>query len=142
MDLSALDPALLAKWNCSVPRYTSYPTAPQFQAMEEAVAISHLRAFDASDKSLSLYIHIPFCRSMCLFCGCSVILNRNGERQAAYLEHLFQEIDLWPSTGKRPLVQLHLGGGTPTSLTEEEFERLMEKLKSRFVWGAGAEISI
>jgi oxygen-independent coproporphyrinogen-3 oxidase len=144
MDLVSLDPATMAKWNRPVPRYTSYPTAPQFKAMEEEVAISRLKAFDATDKPLSLYIHIPFCKSMCLFCGCSVVLNRNPKRQAAYLNLLFQEIELVSGrfSKKRRLSQLHLGGGTPTSLTEGEFDELMEALQRQFIFSEDAEISI
>jgi oxygen-independent coproporphyrinogen-3 oxidase len=144
MDLISLDPALLAYWNRAVPRYTSYPTAPQFQVLEEEVAISHLKAFDATDNPLSLYIHIPFCKSMCLFCACSVVLNRNPKRQAAYLDLLLREIELISAhfAKKRVISQLHLGGGTPTSLTEEEFSRLLDVLRKRFVFSEDAEISI
>ncbi|MBU6446839.1 MAG: oxygen-independent coproporphyrinogen III oxidase, partial [Verrucomicrobia bacterium] len=128
----------------SIPRYTSYPTAPQFQAMEEGIVVDHLKRFDASQKPLSLYFHIPFCKTMCLFCGCSVVLNRNPERQRLYLDHLCQEVDLAARSfsSKRRVAQLHLGGGTPTSLTEEEFERLMAKIHDHFVFVEDAEISI
>ncbi len=144
MDLISLDPAMLAKWNRPVPRYTSYPTAPQFKAIEEDVVIGRLNAFDAADKSLSLYIHIPFCKSMCLFCACSVVLNRNPKRQADYLHLLLREIELVGAqfTKKKRVSQLHLGGGTPTSLTEEEFDVLMEAIQKRFYFSEDAEISI
>jgi oxygen-independent coproporphyrinogen-3 oxidase len=119
-------------WTQSVPRYTSYPTAPQFAAIDESIARQKLIDFDQSGKSLSIYIHIPFCKSMCLFCGCSVVLNRNPQRQAAYLDLLLKEIELIPFASKKPVAQLHIGGGTPTSLTEEEMERLMNALRARF----------
>ena len=139
-DLIRIDPNDLAKWNRPVPRYTSYPTAPQFKGVDELLYKEHLAK--AGSKPLSLYIHIPFCRSMCLFCGCSVILNRNPERQAAYLDWLIQEIE-WVSREVRGQVsQLHLGGGTPTSLNIFEFERLMEALQRSFRFQSGAEISI
>lgn len=143
-DLIQVDPNLLAKLNRPVPRYTSYPTAPQFQEIEESTYIRHLRAFDASDKPLSLYFHIPFCKSMCLFCGCSVVLNRKPERQQTYLDHLCREVDLAARhfSSKRLVSQLHLGGGTPTSLTEGEFERLMNKIHEHFIFSDDAEISI
>ncbi|MBX7066240.1 MAG: oxygen-independent coproporphyrinogen III oxidase [Parachlamydiales bacterium] len=143
-DLVQVDPQLLAKLNRAVPRYTSYPTAPQFQPIDESAAIRHLRLFDASNKPLSLYFHIPFCKSMCLFCGCSVVLNRKPERQQLYLDHLCQEIDLVARniSNKRLVTQLHLGGGTPTSLNEEEFDRLMKKIHEHFVFSEDAEISI
>ena len=143
-DIISLDPALLSIWNRPVPRYTSYPTAPQFQAIDEKRAADRLKAFDATDKPLSLYIHIPFCKTMCLFCGCSVVLNRNPERQAAYLNLLLKEIELAGAyfSKKREVSQLHLGGGTPTSLTVEEFDLLLSALHRQFTFTKDAELSI
>jgi oxygen-independent coproporphyrinogen III oxidase len=143
-DLVQVDPALLAKWNRSVPRYTSYPTAPQFHPIGEEVLHEKLSAFDQTAKPLSLYFHIPFCKSMCLFCGCSVVLNRNPERQTLYLDRLLKEIELAARSfsSKRRVSQLHLGGGTPTSLTIAQFEKLMEKIHCHFTLIEGAEISI
>ncbi len=112
--------------------------------MEEAALQERLRAFDATPKPLSLYLHIPFCKTMCLFCGCSVVLNRRPEKQTAYLEWLHQEIALTASSfrTRRHVSQLHLGGGTPTSLSVEEFERLMQTLRASFSFEADAELSI
>lgn len=143
-DLIHVDPLLLAKWNRPVPRYTSYPTAPQFALQTEELFKEKLAAFNASPKSLSIYLHIPFCKTMCLFCACSVVLNRKPERQATYFSHLLKEIELVAGnfSAKRHVTQLHLGGGTPTSLTMEEFSQLMEKLQQHFVWGKEGEISI
>jgi oxygen-independent coproporphyrinogen-3 oxidase len=98
-DIVHIDPKILAMWNRSVPRYTSYPTAPQFYPLDPPEL--------KSDQPISIYIHIPFCKTMCLFCGCSVILNRNPERQSDYLAHLIKEISLIP---KHQVSQLHLGG--------------------------------
>lgn len=132
----------LTKWNLSVPRYTSYPTAPKFEQMDVSVYLEKLKKFDQTEKPLSVYIHIPFCKTMCLFCACSVTLNRRPERQRSYLEHLLKEIDLLPFKTRRRVMQLHLGGGTPTSLTEEEFASLMEKLREKFLFTEEDEISI
>ncbi|MDE3045378.1 MAG: oxygen-independent coproporphyrinogen III oxidase [Verrucomicrobiota bacterium] len=134
----------LKKWDRPVPRYTSYPTAPQFIALGEEVARERLQAFDATERPLSLYVHIPFCKTMCLFCGCSVVLNRRPERQASYVEALLREIEGTAKcfSKKREVSQLHLGGGTPTSLTEEELARLMETLHRCFSFSEKAEISI
>lgn len=144
MDLIHVDPDLLHRWNRSVPRYTSYPTAPQFKPIDESQLVEKLRQFDRTIKPLSLYFHIPFCKTMCLFCGCSVVLNRKPERQSAYLNHLLQEIEGVAAyfSGKRSVSQVHLGGGTPTSLTEGEFEQLMEKIHDRFRLTPDAEVSI
>jgi oxygen-independent coproporphyrinogen-3 oxidase len=93
---------------------------------------------------LSLYFHIPFCKTMCLFCGCSVVLNRKPERQKEYLGYLLKEIEGVAKhfSKKRAVTQLHFGGGTPTSLTEQQFEELMEKIHNHFFLVPGAEISI
>lgn len=137
-----IDAAFLARWNQSVPRYTSYPTAPQFYPLQSAAYEEVLLQLDQTEKPLSLYIHIPFCRSMCLFCGCSVILNRKEENQRAYVDLLLQEIQLAPWIQKRPVTQLHFGGGTPTSLKAEEIEELMHALKTRYFFPEEAEISM
>ena len=143
-DIVHLDPQILIKWNRPIPRYTSYPTAPQFAPVEEDLLQKKLIAFDQTEKPLSLYVHIPFCKSMCLFCGCSVVLNRNPDRQDAYVQHLLQEIELVSRhfAKRRVVTQLHLGGGTPTSLTEGQFEQLMGKIHRRFSLAPDAEISI
>lgn len=143
-DLIQVDPHFLAKWNRSIPRYTSYPTAPQFKPIEEGDFKQKLQAFDRSQKPLSLYLHIPFCKTMCLFCGCSVVLNRSEEKQANYLQHLVKEIALTAQnfSRKRKVSQLHLGGGTPTSLNEKEFALLMGALHRHFELEKTAEISI
>lgn len=141
-DIIRVDPSLLTRWNISVPRYTSYPTAPQFYGVDESLYRQKISLFDASLKPLSIYIHIPFCKTMCLFCGCSVVLNRKPENQTAYLQLLLKEIALLSFTQKRVVSQLHLGGGTPTSLTEEEFDTLMQALFDKFIFSEDAEISI
>lgn len=79
---------------------------------------------------------------MCLFCGCSVVLNRDPARQETYFLNLLREIELTAGTKKRPVSQLHLGGGTPTSLTEEQFERLFTKIHTHFTLTPDAEVSI
>jgi oxygen-independent coproporphyrinogen-3 oxidase len=143
-DLIRVDAALLTKWNRSVPRYTSYPTAPQFEPVDEKIYRDKLAQFDLSSKPLSLYFHIPFCKSMCLFCGCSVVLNRKPERQSQYLAHLLREIELVAQhfSTKKKVSQLHLGGGTPTSLTIPQFELLLAKIQRYFDFTSDAEISI
>jgi len=143
MDLIDVDPELLMSLDKPVPRYTSYPTAIHFQKLPEEAYAASLRALSCTDP-LSLYIHIPFCKSMCLFCGCSVILNRDPQKQILYLQALLQEIDLIAShlPAKKPLSQLHFGGGTPTSLHENEFSLLMEKIQEHFFFAPSAEIAI
>ncbi len=139
-----IDPKWLAKFDRPIPRYTSYPTAPQFYPVTQDLFIEKLQDFDTSDKPLSLYIHIPFCRSMCLFCACSVVLNRQPERQEKYFQHLLQEIEMTAKifAKRRVVTQLHLGGGTPTSLTLDQFDRLLDSLHRTFIFASDAEISI
>lgn len=143
-EIQSVDASWLARWNKPVPRYTSYPTAPQFSSLNESTILGKLASFDQTDKPLSLYFHIPFCKTMCLFCGCSVVLNRKPERQNRYLSYLLKEIELVTSrfSKKRRVTQLHLGGGTPTSLTIGEFEQLMESVHKHFDLLSSAEISI
>ena len=143
-DLIHVMPELLSQWNSSVPRYTSYPTAPQFHEISTSLYQEKLRAFDQSEKPLSLYVHIPFCRSMCLFCGCSVVLNRRADRAQQYLDHLLKEVELVASNfcKKRKVAQLHLGGGTPTTLSEKQFEILFATIQEHFTMLPEAEISI
>jgi oxygen-independent coproporphyrinogen-3 oxidase len=139
-----IDVGVLEKFDRPVPRYTSYPTAPQFYPVEESLLIEKLGAFDKTERALSIYLHIPFCKTMCLFCGCSVVLNRDPVRQERYLNMLLKEIALTTRffSKRRKVSQLHLGGGTPTSLTEAEFERLMGHLRASFEFVEGAEVSI
>ena len=131
------------RWDVSLPRYTSYPTAPHFHPCEETFVQTAVSRFAATQKPLSLYIHIPFCRSMCLFCGCAVQLNRRPERQSEYVDLLLQEIALWGrALAPRTVVEIHWGGGTPTVLTEEEFTKLFQAIQQTFVVSPHAEISI
>jgi len=139
-DLINVDPNSLMRWDLSVPRYTSYPTAPQFYPVDDPLYKQALLRFDASDRPLSLYLHIPFCQKMCLFCGCSVVLNRSHEKQRRYLDSVLSEIKLLPFAQKRRVTQLHLGGGTPTSLGEEELAELMDAFREKFI--LEGEISI
>lgn len=116
----------LAKLNLPVPRYTSYPTAPNWNALDEN---TYREKLDACDEA-SLYIHIPFCHSMCLYCGCSVVLNRKPENEEKYVEALCKEIELIDRN--IPSSQLHFGGGTPTKLSCQLLTKLMDKLTSTF----------
>ncbi|MBJ7449788.1 MAG: oxygen-independent coproporphyrinogen III oxidase [Parachlamydiales bacterium] len=124
----------LIKYNRPVPRYTSYPTANEFVPLIEQDYLDALEQWDISEEPLSLYIHIPFCKTMCLFCGCSVILNRDAVNERRYVDYLIQEMELLSNRLKRPHVvkQLHFGGGTPTKLEEAELTRVFDSLKRFF----------
>ncbi len=124
-----------------LPRYTSYPTAPHFKPLKEEHYIEVLKEIAGP---ISLYLHIPFCKSMCLFCACSVILNRKEENERRYVDYLCKEIDLISSylEEKKRVVQLHLGGGTPTKLSEPLLEKLFHSLSDRFSIDFTKEIAI
>ncbi len=146
VDQDQVDHHQLIKLNKAGPRYTSYPTAPEWETWAGAVATYREKLLElaASGRPLSLYFHIPFCESMCLFCGCSVILNRKEENEIRYIDYLIKEIDLVASCFSSPpkVVQLHFGGGTPTKLSEALFLRLYEKLQTVFEIDPTGELSI
>jgi oxygen-independent coproporphyrinogen-3 oxidase len=131
-DLLQIDPELLLKFNHSVPRYTSYPTAPEFYPVEPSFFKERLDQYANSADPLSIYVHIPFCKSMCLYCGCSVILNRRSDVQQNYVDLLCKEIELLPFKKRKVVTQLHFGGGTPTSLTFHQMEQILNSLRKRF----------
>ncbi len=131
--------------DCAVPRYTSYPTAPNFKPIEDAgVYTQWLRALPQGS-ALSLYLHIPFCKQMCWYCGCHTKATKHYEPIEAYVEIMLKEIDLLAATlGKRHNVKhIHFGGGTPGLLKPADFERIMARLDERFAIDyEGGEIAI
>ncbi|MCC5831540.1 MAG: oxygen-independent coproporphyrinogen III oxidase [Chlamydiales bacterium] len=136
--MSAFD---LRKFNFPAPRYTSYPTAPEWGELSPDIYREKLQ--ELPDLPLSLYFHIPFCKTMCLYCACSVVLNRKPENEERYVDYLMHEIDLVTSlTGKRRVVQLHFGGGTPTKLSIPLFARLFEKIRTSFDIDFSQEVAI
>ena len=138
---------LLRRFDAPGPRYTSYPTADRFDqrfgAAESAAELRRLGA-RATTTPLSVYIHIPFCESVCYYCACNKVVTRHHERAGEYLDALETEIDLIAaSLGKgKPVSQLHFGGGSPTFLSDPELERVMAALRRTFQLVADAELSI
>lgn len=131
----------LSRLDKPAPRYTSYPTAPYWEKLSPP---SYIAALSQAQTPLSLYFHLPFCRKMCLFCGCSVILNRKPENEERYVSYLCKEIDLVASyLPAKPLAtQIHFGGGTPTTLTSEELTKLFNKITTLFSVDFSKEIAI
>ena len=131
------DAALLRRYDRPGPRYTSYPTAPQFSA---AFGSAELAAYAArsnalpGERPLSLYVHVPFCFSPCFYCGCNRVITRDVSRGERYAEELLDEIALVAPLFDpgREVVQLHLGGGTPNFLGRETLERLIAGLGRAF----------
>lgn len=142
--MSAVDPKLLLKLNKPAPRYTSYPTAPEWEPLSATAYIEKLISLKTLKLPLSLYFHIPFCKTMCLYCGCSVVLNRKPENEERYVDYLCREIDLATlHLGKRNTArQVHFGGGTPTKLSISQFQRLYSTIHSSFAIDPTSEISI
>jgi len=136
----------LEKYDVAGPRYTSYPTAPQWSdAVNADVYASALTSFGCNDKTLSLYVHIPFCEQLCYFCACNKVIRANDPKVGdEFLDHLFKEIDMVAGLlERRKLIrQLHWGGGTPTYLSEAQIERMFNKIQSVFDIDFNEEIAI
>jgi len=136
------DQALIEKYNYSGPRYTSYPTALEFdQRFEYDDLINATQTYPT--RPLSLYIHIPFCHKLCYFCGCNKVITRHQEKADDYLDYLAKEIISQATHFKnRTVTQLHWGGGTPTFLLPAQITRLMTLLRTHFNFASHAELSI
>ena len=145
-----VSPDLLRRFDIAGPRYTSYPTADRFvEAFTDehlAQAIAQRRTGPAAGlvQPLSLYVHIPFCESLCYYCGCNKIITKKHDRAAPYLKALAHEVELYVRRigAGRPVTQLHLGGGTPTFLSDLELTELIQMLRRNFALAPGAEQSI
>jgi len=127
---------MIKKYDTAGPRYTSYPTAPMFHTgINGDVYANTLKQVANADSPLSLYIHIPFCNTVCYYCGCNKIVTKKYERAQPYVDLLIQEIDLVADAmgdTQRPVTQLHFGGGTPTFLSDEQMHQLTDHLHKRF----------
>ncbi len=146
-----IDPVLIRKYDTSGPRYTSYPTADRFVDAFGEDSFRHwfaCRNIGGIVQPLSVYVHVPFCRSLCLYCGCNKVITRDNSRSAKYIKYLELELArvgslLGPAgAGERRICQLHWGGGTPTFLPREEMTELMRLLDAQFARDPGAEVSI
>ena len=131
------DRALIERYDGRGPRYTSYPTALQFDAsFTEDDYRRHATASNDAGRPLSLYVHIPFCKTLCYYCACNKIVTRNQERVQKYMGYLNREIDMQSALfdRSRTVEQLHFGGGTPTYLGERELSTLMDHLAASFTF--------
>ncbi len=144
-EIGQLTDATLEKYNRPGPRYTSYPTAPVWKDDfgPDDLESYYARA-EAAATPLSLYMHIPFCESLCLFCACSVSIQKDKKVAIPYLDALKREIDHVGGhvSKKRPVIQFHWGGGTPTYLTPAQMEDLFGYTRERFSFSPDAEIGI
>ncbi len=142
-----IDPVLIRKYDVSGPRYTSYPTADRFV---EAYGEPQFRQWMARrniggiSQPLSVYVHLPFCDTLCYYCACNKVVTRERSQSAKYIQYLEQELSLLePLLGpERSICQLHWGGGTPTFLSREEMQALMGSIERRFTHAPEFECSI
>jgi len=139
-----MTPELIARYDQRIPRYTSYPTAPNFRpdvtAETYAVWLSEL----SPDTALSLYLHVPFCAELCLYCGCHTAVTRSYSPVAAYVDHLEQEIALVAEhlPDRMEVSHIHWGGGTPTILSPGDLRRITSLLRAAFDVSASAEFAV
>jgi oxygen-independent coproporphyrinogen-3 oxidase len=147
-DPSTVEPALelVRKYNVPGPRYTSYPTAPHFSAEVDRTALMTEIARDneESDRPLSLYFHLPFCESLCWYCGCNTVITQRRSAAGEYVDLLSRELAITQPllNSTRPVTQLHFGGGTPTFLPPAEIDQLGRAIHSVFRFSPDAEISV
>lgn len=129
------DSDLIRQYDLTGPRYTSYPTAPQFcESFSEANFKAAVERSNASGRPLSLYFHIPFCDSLCFYCGCNKVVTNNKGRAQPYLERVGREMAMQAALfdTTRPVTQLHWGGGTPTFISEDEMSWLVRTTRQYF----------
>ncbi len=140
-----VDEALILRMSGAGPRYTSYPTVPEWREFgDDDVRAALQRASRGAAEPLSIYVHLPFCARMCLFCGCTVEITRRAGKVQSYLEALELEIERTAALlgERRNVLQLHWGGGTPTHLKPDELRRLFAIITKHFKLAPGAEVSI
>ncbi|HUK53035.1 MAG TPA: oxygen-independent coproporphyrinogen III oxidase [Candidatus Binatia bacterium] len=147
LDVQALEVSeeLLERYNRPGPRYTSYPTAPVWQenfGPEDFDGVC--READSQGRPVSLYQHLPFCESLCLFCACNVVISKDKTGAAAYLDTLKREVERVAVlvSRKRPVIQFHWGGGTPTYYSPAQLEELFGYTRARFTFAPDAEIGV
>ena len=146
-----IDPMLIRKYDSSGPRYTSYPTADRFVDAFGEESFRHwlgCRNIGGIVQPLSVYVHLPFCSSLCLYCGCNKVITRDQSKSARYIKYLELEMarvgDMLGAVGggERRICQLHWDGGTPTFFSREEMAALMQMVDRQFARDADAEVSI
>jgi oxygen-independent coproporphyrinogen-3 oxidase len=130
---------LLKRYNGPAPRYTSYPPAPHWQAAHAGLLLSALRK---SNAPLSIYVHVPFCERLCLYCGCNVVVKKDHSIADAYIHNLIEEMDLAEIAHRRVVTQMHWGGGTPTYLDPRQITDLFDSIAERFCLVQNGEYSI
>lgn len=145
MNATEVDLALIEKHNVPGPRYTSYPPATQFSdGLSVQELVDKIRENNLAAGDLSLYFHLPFCRSLCWYCGCTTVITTQQSESAKYLRYLDRELALVIPllNPKRKVVQLHFGGGTPNFFMPDEIRQLGRLIRSRFNMAPDVEASV
>ena len=145
MSMLKVDIDLVRKYNVPGPRYTSYPPATQFSdELSRENLVEKIRENGSSSRDLSLYFHLPFCQSLCWFCGCTTVITTDQNKSGDYIKYLEREMDLMKAliNPGRKVVQLHFGGGTPTFSLPDEIRRLGAAIRSRFHFAPDIEAGV
>src|SRR5205814_420013 len=140
-----IDLALVEKYNVAGPRYTSYPPATKFTNELGWPELAELiLENNKSERDLSLYFHIPFCETLCWYCGCTTVITRNHGQGSAYLNFLEKEVAQMSTllNPRRKVVQLHWGGGSPTFLPPDEIRRLGDVIRRNFTLSNDVEAGV
>ncbi|GDX13146.1 oxygen-independent coproporphyrinogen III oxidase [Acidobacteriota bacterium] len=136
---------LITRYDKPGPRYTGYPMPPAWNDhLEESVLLEAIEAVSDQDDHLSLYIHLPFCKRRCSYCGCNVVISPQYDPVKSFLETLDKEADLWKKSLVKPrkIIQMHWGGGTPNYLNSSDLSKVFYSISSRFQILPSAEVSI
>ena len=141
-----LDSFLFEKYNTPTPRYTSYPPANYFKQLEnyDDVIKAITNSNGEQPENISIYIHIPFCRQLCLYCGCNTKITRDRQSMKDYVDTIIKEINLLKPllNHNRKISQIHWGGGTPNYLPVKDVQKIMNHLKKNFNFTQNAEIAM
>ena len=142
-----VDTALIHKYGGNGPRYTSYPTADRFIEAFDATAYRHwlgIRRIGGFTRPLGLYVHVPFCDTLCFYCACNKIATKDHNKAVKYVDYLERELALAAAAlgEDRQISRMHWGGGTPTFLGDELSTRLMESIRRHFDLDPKGEIAI
>ncbi|MGH7971603.1 MAG: radical SAM protein, partial [Limisphaerales bacterium] len=145
MSMLKVDLDLVKKYNVAGPRYTSYPPATKFtEALQWPELAEKILENNRSERDLSLYFHIPFCETLCWYCGCTTVITLNHQQGARYIDYLDKEMTRMSTmlNPRRKAVQLHWGGGSPTFLSPDEIRRLGEVIHRHFTFSEDLEAGV
>jgi oxygen-independent coproporphyrinogen III oxidase len=141
----SVDLEQIKKYNVPGPRYTSYPPAVHFKPqLSTQLVLDSLRENNRTTRDISLYFHLPFCRSLCWYCGCNTVITRNQSQSETYLQYLAKEMAIISrlTNPSRNVTQIHLGGGTPTFLLPDEIRQLGRMVREHFQVSPDAESGV